>query len=1442
MTSTNIHRLDRGSSARRFGTLVALLVVLDGRAFAIPSPDVVVNLFASAAQVLGLVSIVAGSWFFGRKRRGASGERSGRAWRLAFVASSALFVVAALGWTFFALHVHDQRQRALQVNLERSSKEDGRQIVDVSLKELSFSQQLERDDGIETGDLEALRAAGRFSVVYDVRESEEYEVGRLQGIAHVRYPDLMAAPSKYLKRNQRALLLCFNGNRSSEMCAALRELDYDVWFLVGGYEKWIAEERPLEMAEDHARAELRELPAYPNDDVLLGTEDVFALQESHDVLFVDVRYPGEYTGLGHLPGAINVPARKLTTPDLDAALRALPRKPVVIPCYDKRSSFYAAIIGLKLSRLGYEFLGRYTTPESYWAPGKDKPHVAAWKARQAEKTLLAGVEAPLESALGWLAGLVGGLALAIVLFVVLARLAVLPLTAKADRDRLVQAGLAPRIAEIAARCAGDGRAQSKLTFALLREHRVRPIANLAASIAQLVLFTVCFGVVGDVARDSTERFLWVPALGTPDPLYLLPALAGLLVAALILLSVERPGRKRVIAAVICAPALALLVQGLSAASNLYLVTSFALLLVQSRLVRAWLRRASERRIAARPALPARAVAALHEADRVPGCGNKALRLAELLHARLPVPEGFVVTCTAIDAFRASGRWSSGDREAIEAAFERLGAERVAVRSSGLREDGADKSYAGVFESVLDVRRAELFQALEEVARSLDSGRARAYADGTGERGGIVVQAMVPAEFAGVLFTEHPGSSGAAAVELVRGLGEALVSGRADPISLRLGRVSGRPLDDVRAPLDLAPLFALGRRVEALFGRPQDIEWAYADGRFQLLQARDVTRLASHGDSARALRERERARLLALARGAAADEVVLARNELSELLPRPTPYSHGLMERLWAHDGSADRACREAGVPYDVLPDSEPYVVTAFGSTFVHAREQRRRTARAPGALASFRLSRAAEALESGWRDEFLPPFQREARLREALDLTRLTIKELVELHDETVERIVRGSYLEAERINVAADLYFKSAVRLLEKRGLDPARYLGHLPRTVVTRALEALRATGRPETDVPAFLKLFAHRAPQDYELSQPRYAESPKTVRAMAQRSSSAQPARSEAPAPVPAPVPGGRVLALAVERARRFQSLKEEAKHHALRDHAFLRGVLVELGERIDAGDDIFLLDPAEIALLVDARFRQDTLPALVRERLDRRLAFETVDLARDLTLHDLERLDLEQVAVVGSESKDGLLRGLRVSGGGEVVGRARVLTLSEEIDQFQDGEVLVARFTDPTWTPIFPRARGIVTEVGGWLSHAAIQARECEVTAIVGVAGALSSLRTGDLVALRTDGSVERLEERRVETRYPSGTAIELRREQEALAAELADVSLHGGLVHVPGQSLEIGESISIRCTRVGRDFEATVVRNGIPGVYGVRFARGDADLLRILTGRGAAAVD
>jgi phosphohistidine swiveling domain-containing protein len=185
----------------------------------------------------------------------------------------------------------------------------------------------------------------------------------------------------------------------------------------------------------------------------------------------------------------------------------------------------------------------------------------------------------------------------------------------------------------------------------------------------------------------------------------------------------------------------------------------------------------------------------------------------------------------------------------------------------------------------------------------------------------------------------------------------------------------------------------------------------------------------------------------------------------------------------------------------------------------------------------------------------------------------------------------------------------------------------------------------------------------------------------------------------------------------------------------------------------------------------------------------------------------------------------LRGTRVSGSGDVSGRVRVLRRADEIDDFQKGEILVARFTDPTWTSVFPLARGIVTEVGGWLSHAAIQAREYDITGIVGAVGALDALVTGELICLRADGSIEQFGNRRLEDRIPISIPVGLRRQSETVSARLADLSPNGALLHVSGKSFTVGEVIGIDTPVADAGLlEATVIRNGTPGVYGVRFRR------------------
>jgi phosphohistidine swiveling domain-containing protein len=277
--------------------------------------------------------------------------------------------------------------------------------------------------------------------------------------------------------------------------------------------------------------------------------------------------------------------------------------------------------------------------------------------------------------------------------------------------------------------------------------------------------------------------------------------------------------------------------------------------------------------------------------------------------------------------------------------------------------------------------------------------------------------------------------------------------------------------------------------------------------------------------------------------------------------------------------------------------------------------------------------------------------------------------------------------------------------------------------------------------------------------------------------------------------------------------------------MRELAFLRRILVEIGNRLGVGEGIFHLTPAEIRGLQEATSRDSKAVRLILERQEELEALrELQQLPREITVAALEGLDVEGGANTMVPRASTELRGTRVAGKGDVIGRARVLRRAEEIDSFRKGEILVARFTDPTWTSVFPLARGIVTEVGGWLSHAAIQAREYGITGIVGAEGALDALRNGDLVSLRADGTIDRFDERRLEHRAPISVRIDLRRASETVHAHLGDVSHRGALLLVPERQLTIGERVDLDIPAISGPVEATVIRNGLPGIYGLRLER------------------
>ena len=1403
--------------------------------WAIPSPDLVVNFFASAAQALGLLSVVLGGFAFSVRRRPGARTARSSGWGWAFRICAVLLLVSiAANILQYSARV-DSNNTRLRTNLVRASKEQGKSVGDVSLKVLAFSDQLEHPNGVHTEELAKMIEVGRQLNLIDVREPEEAELGYIQSSWNIRHPDLRGDGSKLTQKGVETILLCFSGNRSSELCEEFVRDGATCRFLVGGYEKWISEGRSLQLAEARSAGELRELASYPNKDVLLDTPDVKDLVQNESAVFVDVRYPGDFK-LGHLPGAINIPLRKMPTEELWTTLKELPKVPIIAACYDKRSSFYGEILGLRLHRIGYDFRGRYTVPHEYFVPEAAHEHVAKWQEDQSSKTLLSVVATPLRAALGGLTSLFGSLGISLVSLVLILRLLVLPLTYKLERDQIVQNSLAEKTKALKETFKNSPQLFSRAVHSLHRKENLTPVRNLVGTTIQITLFIVFFSVVNDAATSSTESFLWIPKLGSPDALLILPLLIGGLVFTQLRLSTTKRTRRNLVFHVFCGGLLFALTFKLIAAVNIYLAFNLALMLLQGQLTWCHLKR---RQIAATRVVKDTGIVMLKDAHRVLGTGNKAIRLGELMEVGLPVPNGFAVTDKIFsrepafqplpqsqdDSALTPGPLTHQEKKLLQKAWKTIDAEKVAVRSSGLNEDGKNRSYAGIFESILNVRRDDLISTLEEVHSSLSSSRVSAYAGGYEERGGVLVQKMVDAEYAGVLFTEHPTTTGCCLVELMSGLGESLVRGTATPESYLFGRYSHERIDEKLPPISLQPLLELGRRAEDLYGCPQDIEWAYANDQFFLLQTRNITVSIKDSDSDAGSLERERFRLLELVANETLETAVYAQNELSELLPRPTPLSLDFMERLWIAGGSTDLACQSLGIPYAVEEEAPPYVNSVFGALYINRAEEARRLKSGPGIMASFTLARSADSIRKRFQNEFLPPFEKKMRLREVLNLSRLRLEELLDLTASWIEEFVQDTYVEADIINIAADFYLKTAAQRLDKHGLDSGVYLAKMPPTVVHQAMCLLPKIKLGQRDVQEFLDAFGHRAPHDYEFAAPRYQEDAELVRELVACAHSVTKTRDHEEAIKE--LGDNRILRLVVQRAQDFQVLKEEAKHNCLREFSTIRTLLMEVDTRLELNGGIFYLQLDELPRLSNPDFLDAALDTIKRRRADLQL-WKELQLPHLLSIGNLERFRVEGAQIVDNKSK-GVLHGKRVSGEKEVVGRVRVITAPEQINELKNGEIMVTRFMDPTWTPLFPQVGGVITEVGGWLSHAAIVAREYNVTATVGASGVMDELQNGDLVHMRTNGTIQKVN--------PVWAEVSLLRQGQLINAVLRNLNESGALIEVE-EELKEGQDVEVLISDEAGKVEAEVVgvsQNG-DGGYEIEFQMPIASPL-LKTGHG-----
>ncbi|TWJ15056.1 pyruvate,water dikinase [Stackebrandtia albiflava] len=793
------------------------------------------------------------------------------------------------------------------------------------------------------------------------------------------------------------------------------------------------------------------------------------------------------------------------------------------------------------------------------------------------------------------------------------------------------------------------------------------------------------------------------------------------------------------------------------------------------------------------------------ADTAPLTGGKAANLGELLAAGVPVPPGFVVTTTAyretlhhngitvtgfadpaaLRAAVAAARPSADVRDDILAAYAALGGGPVAVRSSGTAEDLAGAAFAGQHDSFLNVVGEEaLMEAVLACWASLWSDRVTEYrrerdVDPTGLAIAVVVQRMVPADAAGVMFTADPvtGERGHTVIDASPGLGEAVVSGAVTPdhyvVTGRTGRLrssvpgrrevvvrprAGGGTEEVAGDHDGTPvlsrrrirrLTALGRRVQEHFGAPQDVEWTLVGDRFQLVQARPITALPA---PPRRIGPRRRVGLTVF-------------GELLPIRPYPMDVTAWIAVNL---EGVAAFAA-SAGIRFPPLRD------------LLHERDGVAVSIDPPAPALSpstpFRLLRNAARGEEyppeGLRDDpallrFLATVESEL----ALDLTTVDYAALADrmraalpLFNEIMR--LRGRFLPRGLLAAARFLLTLTPLGLrrqgialisgVETKTSETNRALeelAHLIRTDpalselfrrepvdrIPDLLDRSDAGRRLRDRLADFLRRYGHRESLLLFISQPTWRDDPGIVLAIlkgmaagdavtANGSGTAEARRAVFGHPLARWRPFRRLLERQARRAGDFVRFREDTHYYATMAMPVMRRVLREYGDRLTAAGA--LDSPAQVFHL-----RMEELhdasggmpePAAVRELVARRTALR--ERLADTPLFD-RRLPTRR------RSADAAVSGVGASAG-TATGPVRVVTGPDGFDRLRPGEILVAPYTNPAWTPLFARAAAVVVDTGAAMSHAAIVAREYGIPAVLGAAGATRTLRDGQLVTVDGD---------------------------------------------------------------------------------------------------------
>ncbi|WP_326783407.1 rifamycin-inactivating phosphotransferase [Streptomyces sp. NBC_00151] len=759
------------------------------------------------------------------------------------------------------------------------------------------------------------------------------------------------------------------------------------------------------------------------------------------------------------------------------------------------------------------------------------------------------------------------------------------------------------------------------------------------------------------------------------------------------------------------------------------------------------------------------------------------------------------------------------------ALARLGeGAACAVRSSATAEDLPTASFAGQQDTYLNiVGPTEILRHISRCWASLFTERAVTYRrrNGIDHRTvhmAVVVQRMVFPHAAGILFTADPvtGNRKVSTVDAGFGLGEALVSGLVNPdvFTVRDDEIVARTIAAKQRAVQALPaggtrevaidagrqeqpsltdeqvlrLVRLGRRIEAYFGRPQDIEWCLADDGFQIVQSRPITTLFPVPEAG----DRENHVYVSVGHQQMMTDAMKPLGYSMWQLTAMVPM-HEAGGRLFVDVTRRLASPASRAALLDVMGKGDPLVRNALETVldrddFVPSLPDTgtggppaggaSTPAEADPAIVTELIERSrasVAALESGIRtktgpalfDFLLEAFEEHKRvLGDPLNMRAIMagMEATWWLNDKLGEWLGEKNAADTLTLSAPDNITSEMGLELLDVADVIRSRpevvaFLQDVEDDDFLDELAKLPGGTEARDAIEAYLDRYGMRCVGEIDITRPRWREQPGTlVPVILDNVRNFEPGAAERRfeqgrlrawekeqdvlsrlRALPDGDRGADETKRMIDQVRAFAGYREYPKYGIVsRSFVYKRALLEEAGRLVRADvlhekEDVFYLTFQEFHDVVRTNRVDDRL---IQRRKDAFRSYQGLTPPRVLTS--------DGEAVTGSYRRDdvpdGALVGLPVSAG-TIEGRARVILDMADAD-LEPGDILVTPFTDPSWSPLFVAVAGLVTEVGGLMTHGAVIAREYGLPAVVGVERATRLIRDGQRIRVHgTDGYVE-----------------------------------------------------------------------------------------------------